>query len=117
MHADFHAMAFHPTNPNILFFGNDGGVYKTTNGGTSFVNLNNGLNITQFYYGAIHPTSDKIMAERRITELFYPVPNRCGTLLLAEMAAHAKLTTQPANYVRRICKVMLYEKHKRRQFF
>jgi len=61
MHADFHAMAFHPTNPNILFFGNDGGVYKTTNGGTSFVNLNNGLNITQFYYGAIHPTSDKIM--------------------------------------------------------
>ncbi|GJQ32192.1 MAG: hypothetical protein HBSAPP04_10310 [Ignavibacteriaceae bacterium] len=57
MHADIHAIAFHPTNSAILFTGNDGGVYKSTNSGSTWTSLNNGLNITQFYYGAIHPTA------------------------------------------------------------
>jgi len=59
MHADIHAIAFHPTTPSTFFVGNDGGVYKSTNSGSSWVSLNNNLGITQFYYGAIHPTLDK----------------------------------------------------------
>ncbi|MBK7866393.1 MAG: T9SS type A sorting domain-containing protein [Ignavibacteriales bacterium] len=59
MHADIHAIAFHPTTPSTFFVGNDGGVYKSTNSGSSWVSLNNNLGITQFYYGTIHPTLDK----------------------------------------------------------
>ncbi|MBK8663609.1 MAG: hypothetical protein IPN18_18150 [Ignavibacteriales bacterium] len=59
MHADIHAIAFHPTTPSTFFVGNDGGVYKSTNSGSSWISLNNNLGITQFYYGAIHPTLDK----------------------------------------------------------
>ncbi len=59
MHADIHAIAFSPSSSSTLFTGNDGGVYKSTNGGSTWTSLNNGLNITQFYYGAIHPTLAK----------------------------------------------------------
>ena len=33
MHVDQHAIAFDPADPSIMYFGNDGGMYKTTNGG------------------------------------------------------------------------------------
>lgn len=55
VHADQHAMVF-PSGSNTLYVGNDGGVYRTTNGGSSWTGLNNNLAITQFYYGAVHPT-------------------------------------------------------------
>lgn len=57
MHADMHAVAFHPNNTNTFFVGNDGGIYKSSNGGASWTSLNNGLAITQFYYGAVHPST------------------------------------------------------------
>lgn len=56
MHADFHAIAFDPSNPNRIFVGNDGGVWSTTNSGSSWTNVNNNLSITQFQYIAAHPT-------------------------------------------------------------
>jgi hypothetical protein len=31
IHADHHFFAFHPSNPNIMIFGTDGGVYRTLN--------------------------------------------------------------------------------------
>lgn len=58
VHVDQHAIAFHPTVPTTMFFGNDGGIFKSTDGGLSFASLNNGLPITQFYSGAAHPSSD-----------------------------------------------------------
>lgn len=58
VHADHHAITFHPTNANTMFVGTDGGIYKSINGGTSWTALNNGLEVTQFYYGAVHPTSN-----------------------------------------------------------
>ena len=46
-HADKHALVYQ--NSTTLFEGNDGGIYKTTNGGTSWTDLSNGLVISQIY--------------------------------------------------------------------
>lgn len=58
VHVDHHEIEFHPTDPATIYFGTDGGIFKTTNTGTSFIELNNGFATTQFYSGAVHPTSD-----------------------------------------------------------
>lgn len=58
VHADHHAIVFHPTTQNIVYDGNDGGIYKTTNAGTSWNSLNNNLAITQFYGGAVSNTGN-----------------------------------------------------------
>jgi photosystem II stability/assembly factor-like uncharacterized protein len=49
VHADKHFIAFHPLQPSTMFECNDGGLYKTNNGGTSWVDLSNGLEISQIY--------------------------------------------------------------------
>lgn len=56
VHADQHAMAWAPSNSNIVYLGNDGGIWKSTNKGENWTSLNNNLYITQFYYGATNPT-------------------------------------------------------------
>ena len=50
IHPDQHAIAFHPTNANIIFVGNDGGLYRSNNRGINWQSLNNGLAITEFEY-------------------------------------------------------------------
>lgn len=62
-HADYHVMAEHPSKPDKLYIGNDGGVheYSWNNLGTH-KNLNWGLNITQFYTGAFAPEGMNLMA-------------------------------------------------------
>ncbi len=52
VHADHHAIVFDPNTANVVYDGDDGGIYKTTDGGSSWTALNNGLQITQFYGGA-----------------------------------------------------------------
>jgi len=49
VHVDQHCGAFNPFDLNEIFIGNDGGVFRSTNLGSSFSNENNGLSITQFY--------------------------------------------------------------------
>jgi photosystem II stability/assembly factor-like uncharacterized protein len=56
VHADQHGLSFAPSNSNIVYLGNDGGIYKSTNKGETWTSLNNNLFITQFYYGAVNPT-------------------------------------------------------------
>lgn len=48
VHVDQHAVAFNASVPGEVLIGNDGGMYKSTNNGTSSVK-NNTLPITQFY--------------------------------------------------------------------
>ncbi len=55
IHADIHSIAFQRNNPNVVYLGCDGGIFKSTNGGFNWTAKNNNLNITQFYYGAISP--------------------------------------------------------------
>lgn len=49
VHADKHFLAYHPLNSSILFECNDGGVWKTEDGGVNWINLTDGLEIGQFY--------------------------------------------------------------------
>jgi photosystem II stability/assembly factor-like uncharacterized protein len=55
MHVDHHALWFFPANPMVILKGNDGGLYRSTNGGTSWTHFNN-LPISQFYTVEAHPT-------------------------------------------------------------
>lgn len=48
-HADHHDIKFDPLRRGTVYVCNDGGVYKSTNGGSTFSAINNGLNATQFY--------------------------------------------------------------------
>ncbi len=49
VHVDFHAIAF--TGAQSFYVGSDGGMYRTTNDGGAFSNLNQTLAITQYYNG------------------------------------------------------------------
>lgn len=48
-HADQHDIKFDPIRRGYVYVCNDGGVYKSTNGGSSFTAINNGINATQFF--------------------------------------------------------------------
>lgn len=48
-HADVHEIKFDPSNSNVIYIANDGGMYKSTNGGSSFNAINSGLIAVQFY--------------------------------------------------------------------
>jgi photosystem II stability/assembly factor-like uncharacterized protein len=56
-HADQHSFAFSPSDPQVFYAGNDGGVYKSVDGGHSFQSLNSTLSLTQFVHLALHPTN------------------------------------------------------------
>lgn len=62
MHADIHCYARHPTNPDLLFFGTDGGVFRSTNFGWTFRGLNGGYQTTQFYGGFASAPDDSTVA-------------------------------------------------------
>ncbi len=49
VHSDQHFIAFHPLQAGTIFTCNDGGIYKTTDGGASWTDLSNGLQISQIY--------------------------------------------------------------------
>ena len=49
--ADYHYYAHHPTNPNILYIVDDGGVWRSTNFGDTYQAVSVGLNTSQFYNG------------------------------------------------------------------
>ena len=53
LHADHHAQWFFPANPAIVWKGNDGGLYRSTNGGTTWTHFDN-LPISQFYTVEAH---------------------------------------------------------------
>ncbi|MBI4469963.1 MAG: hypothetical protein HY650_11650 [Acidobacteria bacterium] len=61
IHVDVHAIVFDPGNPSRAFVGTDGGVWASSNGGSSWGNLNSNLAITQFNYIAPHPTDVKVL--------------------------------------------------------
>ncbi len=61
VHADLHVLEYNPLNDR-LYAGNDGGVYYSPNGGTSWPEISNGLPIGQVYrIGQSKITKDNVM--------------------------------------------------------
>jgi hypothetical protein len=57
LHADSHAIAIVPANPSIMYEGNDGGIFRSNDGGATWISRNTvGFNATQFESLAVHPT-------------------------------------------------------------
>jgi hypothetical protein len=50
IHPDQHAIAFDPTDPDTVYVGCDGGLYRTPDRGTTWAALNRGLGITEVEY-------------------------------------------------------------------
>ncbi|RJP57420.1 MAG: T9SS C-terminal target domain-containing protein [Ignavibacteriales bacterium] len=61
MHVDYHKIVYAPSNSNYIYVASDGGIHRTTNGGTSWTSLNNGVRTIQFYRVASHPTDASIL--------------------------------------------------------
>jgi len=77
VHADHHAIVAHPAydgvNNRTVFFGNDGGIFKAADIRATgreaeppfvqgWTELNNNYGVTQFYGGAVHAASGRIVA-------------------------------------------------------
>lgn len=59
VHADKHTLVYQSNS--VLFEGNDGGIYKTINGGTTWTDLSNGLVISQLYRISVSQTSSNLV--------------------------------------------------------
>lgn len=55
LHPDDHAIVFDPNHPNVMYTGNDGGLFVTTDGGHSWNDLNPGLGTVQFQAVSVSP--------------------------------------------------------------
>ncbi|HFC30525.1 MAG TPA: hypothetical protein ENJ44_05730, partial [Oceanospirillales bacterium] len=49
IHADQHGYFFSQNNPNVLYVVSDGGLFKSIDGGQTYLSSNNGLSISQSY--------------------------------------------------------------------
>ena len=58
VHVDMHTIVFKPGDANTFFIGTDGGVFRTTNKGDTYVAMNKGYNVTQFYGIAFDPNEN-----------------------------------------------------------
>lgn len=56
MHVDFHIMAYAPSNASVRYVGCDGGIYRSSDAGTSWQHLNGSLPTLQYYRIGSHPT-------------------------------------------------------------
>ena len=57
LHTDSHTIAVAPSQPSTIYFGSDGGIYKSTDTGVTWATLNNStFRATQFMSIAVHPT-------------------------------------------------------------
>ncbi len=55
VHVDYHKLVYAPSDPNYLYIGCDGGIYKSLDGGITATLINEGLGTLQFYRIASHP--------------------------------------------------------------
>jgi photosystem II stability/assembly factor-like uncharacterized protein len=62
LHVDSHAYAFAPSDPNVLYFGSDGGIWRSSDAGQTWTSRNNSsYHATQFQSLALHPSDREFM--------------------------------------------------------
>jgi photosystem II stability/assembly factor-like uncharacterized protein len=61
-HADHHDAVWHPTDPSILYLANDGGVFRSLDGGDTYEGVNGGYQTQQFYNGSYCSATDPDLA-------------------------------------------------------
>lgn len=62
LHVDTHAIALAPSNPSVVYFASDGGVWRSGDGGLTWASRNNSsFNATQFQSLASHPFDRELM--------------------------------------------------------
>jgi hypothetical protein len=61
LHPDNHAFGFDPTNPNIIWSCNDGGVYRSADGGITWSHRNRDLATLEYISVALHPQWEAVM--------------------------------------------------------
>ena len=60
VHYDCHDVIYHPTDPNIFYVANDGGIHRTLDNGTTFHSCNGGYQTVQFYNGFSNSHQDSM---------------------------------------------------------
>ncbi|MFQ5601755.1 MAG: FlgD immunoglobulin-like domain containing protein [bacterium] len=61
VHADIHDVIYDPSNPNVIYFATDGGIFRSTDGGETFEGCNGGYQTTQFYQGVASSRQDSLL--------------------------------------------------------
>ncbi|MEZ4672649.1 MAG: hypothetical protein R2932_00185 [Caldilineaceae bacterium] len=61
LHPDMHVIAFDPSDPQTIWVGNDGGVFRSNDGGATWQARNNGLATLQFTGFAVNPQNESII--------------------------------------------------------
>jgi photosystem II stability/assembly factor-like uncharacterized protein len=59
VHVDHHAIAFNPISSKQIFIGNDGGIYKSTNAGSTWNYSSNNYHTMRFYHIGLDKTDYK----------------------------------------------------------
>jgi hypothetical protein len=76
LHVDTQVVTLAPSNPSVIYFGSDGGIWKSVNAGLNWTTLNNSTySATQFMSIATHPTNTNYTlggTQDNGTELFTP---------------------------------------------
>jgi photosystem II stability/assembly factor-like uncharacterized protein len=62
IHADIHDVEFNPTNPNLVYYGTDGGVFRSTDAGETFESCNGSYQTVQFYNGFSSSPMDSLFS-------------------------------------------------------
>lgn len=61
LHVDHHVLAYHPTVQGLVYNANDGGIYRSTDGGATWASIGGTLATIQSYHVALHPTDPNIL--------------------------------------------------------
>ena len=61
LHPDMHAIAFDPNNAQTIWVGNDGGIFRSTDGGATWTSRNTNLATLQFTGFAVDSRNDQII--------------------------------------------------------
>ncbi|UTW60581.1 T9SS type A sorting domain-containing protein [bacterium SCSIO 12741] len=77
VHVDNHLCVQDPNNPSVIYFLNDGGVYKTLDGGYEFFDVNKGYQTSQ-YYSIDHANFDYAIGGTQDNGCIFVTPYRPG---------------------------------------